>query len=101
MVKKANLDKVYAISEEVVAREIQDELVIVPITSGAASLEEELYTLNDSGRAIWKALDGKNSLKAAIRKLSAQFDAEPSVIEKDVLGLVAELLKRRMLVEKR
>ena len=53
------MDAVYAPSEDVVAREIEGELIIVPLVAGIGDMEDELYTLNETGRAIWDRLDGK------------------------------------------
>jgi hypothetical protein len=92
-------DCVYTISEDVVARNIEGELIIVPLTSGIGNMEEEIYTLNETGRAIWEKLDGQNSLREVIKSLKAEFEASNEEIEGDVLGLVGELLKRRMVVE--
>ena len=97
----ASLDKVYLISEEVVAREVGGEFVIIPVTSGVGDLEDEIFSLNESGRAIWDKLDGKKDLKAISEELTGDFDGSLGDIEKDALGLVEELLKRRMLVEKK
>jgi len=94
-----NFDYVYAISEDVVARNIEGELIIVPLTSGIGDMEEEIYTLNDTGRAIWEKLDGQKNLREIVEALKTEFEAEPEEIEGDVLGLIGELLKRRMVVE--
>lgn len=99
MKAKISLDAIYIPSEDVVAREIEGELIIVPITSGIGDLEDEIYTLNESGKAIWDKLDGKRSLKDVVDCLSLEFEAPVAEIERDVLGLVEELLKRKMLVE--
>lgn len=96
---QADLDKKYIPSENIVAREIQGELIIVPITSGVGDLEDDIFTLNETGRAIWDKLDGKKTLKDIARQLSAEFAAPSLEIQKDVLGLSQELLKRKMLVE--
>jgi hypothetical protein len=93
------LNAVYMPSEDVVAREIEGELIIVPLAAGIGNMEDELYSLNESGVAIWKLLDGKNSLKKISTDLVGEYDASLSEIEQDVLGLVSELLKRKMLVE--
>ena len=95
----AKLDSVYAPLEDVVARLIEDELIIVPLGAGIGDREDELYTLNETGRAIWARLDGKATLRAVIHDLEADFDSAAGEVEKDVLGLVGELLKRNMLVE--
>lgn len=81
------------------ARNIEDELIIVPLTFGIGDMEEEIYTLNETGRAIWEKLDGQKSLREVIEALKTEFEAAPEEIDGDVLGLVGELLKRRMVVE--
>ena len=62
-------------------------------------MEDELYTLNDTGKAIWDRLDGKTTIDGIVDTLAQEFDAPPGEIEHDVFGLVEELVKRRMLVE--
>jgi len=99
MGEKVRMDGVYAPSEDIVAREIEGELIIVPLVAGIGDMEDELFTLSDTGRAIWSRLDGEKSLKKTVEELSQEFDGPPGEIEKDVKGLVEELLKRRMLVE--
>ena len=94
-----NKDAVFTPSDDVVAREIEGELIIIPLVAGIGDMEDELYTLNDTGKAIWNLLDGQATLDEIISALSQEFDAPPGEIEHDVHGLVGELLKRRMLVE--
>lgn len=93
------LNTVYAPSDDVVAREIEGQLIIVPLISGVGDMEEELFTLNETGRAIWSKLDGKRKLKDVVRELSCEFDDPGGEIEADVIGLVRELLRRRMVIE--
>jgi len=95
---KARLDAVYAPSEDIVARSIEGELIIVPLVAGIGDLEDELYTLNETGKAVWDRLDGKKKLKEVLAELSAEFDAPAGEIEKDLMGLVEELVRRRILV---
>jgi len=61
--------------------------------------EDELYTLNETGKAIWQLLDGKRTLQEVADALSLRFDGPTAEIERDVIGLAEELLKRRILVE--
>ena len=93
-----NRDMVYAISDDVVAREIEGEIIIVPLAAGIGDLEDDIYTLNETGKAIWDRLDGRRTLSEVISKLSALFQAEEGEIAADVLGLVEELARRRMVV---
>jgi hypothetical protein len=98
MTSIVTLDSKCLPSEDIVAREIEGELVIVPLTSGIGDMEDELYTLNDSGKAIWDRLDGKRSLSNIVDDLIVEYDVERNEIEEDVIGLVSELLKRKMLL---
>jgi hypothetical protein len=93
-----NRDSVYVVSDDVVAREIEGEIIIVPLVAGIGDLEDELFTLNATGKAIWDRLDGRRSLNDVIAELAAEYQAPPGEIETDVLGLAAELVRRRMLV---
>jgi hypothetical protein len=95
----AQLDAVYSHSEDVVAREIEGEFIIVPLAAGIGDMEDELYSLNGTGVAIWKRLNGKLSLKKISADLAGEYAAPLVEIEKDVLGLVSELLSRKMLIE--
>ncbi len=94
-----NIDSVYAISEDVVAHEIEGQLIIVPVTSNVGDMEDELYSLNETGRGVWDRLDGKTSLRDLITQLSEEYEASFQEIEADVFGLMKELLKRKFLVE--
>jgi len=92
------LDAKCAPSEDVVAREIEGELIIVPLVAGIGDMEDELYTLNETGKAIWARLDGQRTLRAMAAELAMEFSAPPGEIEKDVLGLMTELMRRKMVV---
>lgn len=100
MGEQIKLDGVYGPSDDIVAREIEGEIVIVPLVSGIGDMEDELYTLNEAGRAVWRRLDGTKPLREVARELAAEFDAPAGVIEQDVVGLVEELAARKMVVRK-
>lgn len=94
-----NLDKIYAPSEDVVSRDIEGELIIVPLTAGIGDTEDALFTLNEVGRAIWDRLDGTRTLRQVAVELADTYDAPPAQIEADVAGLTEELAKRKMVIE--
>jgi hypothetical protein len=96
---KVSLEGRYLPSEDVVARTIEGELIIVPLAAGIGDMEDELYTLNETGKAIWDRLDGKKTLKDVLAELSTEFDAPAGEIEEDLVGLVAELVRRKLLSE--
>jgi hypothetical protein len=84
-------------SESIVARVIEGELIIVPLVSGIGDAEDELYTLNPIGHSIWEKFDGKRTIGDIVTLLVDEFDAPRADIEKDVIGLVNELSRRKML----
>ncbi|MBU9889484.1 MAG: PqqD family protein [Candidatus Omnitrophica bacterium] len=97
MTAKINLEHRYTPSENVVTRDIQGEFIMIPIAAGVGDLEDDIFSLNKFGRAIWEELDGKKTLKDVARALGEKFEGDPATIEKDVLGLTEELLKRKMI----
>jgi len=97
---EVDLNRVYIPSEDVVARVIENEIIIVPLVAGIGDMEDEIYTLNETGRSIWEKLDGKKQLKDVVSELVPEFDSPLKEIEADVIGFVQELLKRKMLVGK-
>ena len=99
MKAKVSLDGRYMPSEDVVARNIEGELIIVPLVAGIGDLEDELFTLNETGKAIWDRLDGKKTLREVLDDLVAEFEAPAGEIEQDLIGLVGELLRRKILIE--
>ena len=90
-------DKIYVPSEDIVAREIEGEIIIVPLVAGIGDMEDDLYTLNETGHAVWKRLDGKKTLDEVAADLSEEFEGEE--IFQDVVGFVNEMVRRRILVE--
>lgn len=93
------LDSVYSPSEEVVARRIEGEIIIVPISAGIADDQDDLFTLNETGRAVWLRLNGKNTVRQIIDELKGKYHASPEEIQADVTGLLRELLRRRIIVK--
>jgi hypothetical protein len=63
-------------------------------------MEDELFTLNETGRDIWNKIDGSRTVAAVVRELAEEYDAPAGLLESDVAGLLEELLVRKMVVEK-
>jgi len=87
-------------SENIVAREIEGDMIIVPLVAGIGDTDDELYSLNETGKAIWKKLDGRKSLEKISEELSEEFSSAAEEIQADVLGFVDEMVRRRILIVK-
>jgi hypothetical protein len=97
---KIGLDDVFSPSKDVVARKIEGEMIIIPLTAGIGDLEDDLYTLNETGQAVWEKLDGKKDVGTIVKELSKEYGAPSDVIKKDVMGILSELARRRIVHSK-
>jgi len=95
---KASLNAIYLPSEDMVVKEIQGEFVIVPLRAGMVDLEDEFFKLTRTARAMWDKLSAGKTLKKIAQELSLKYEESPELIEKDLLQLAKELLKRRILI---
>ena len=90
---------IYARSQDLVEREIEGELIIVPLTSGIGDLEDELFSLNEIGRDVWARIDGKRRVSQIVKELEKVYEVGREKITADVFGFLAELAKRKLIVE--
>jgi len=97
-----DLKTVYVPAEDdVVARELHGEFIIIPITSGVGDVEDEIFSLNETGKAIWERMDGKRNLDEVVKSLTSDFEGPEEEIRKDVIGIIEELLRRKIIIEAR
>jgi hypothetical protein len=99
--QEVDKDARYIPSNDIVARVIEGELIIVPLVAGIGDVDDELFTVNNSGKVIWDKLDGKTSLVQIVQYLADEYSAPCEEMEKDLLGFVGELLSRKMIVDAR
>ena len=83
-------------SEDAVVREIEGELIIVPLGSGIGEAGDDLYSLDPVGRAIWSRLDGKTNVGEIVASLAGEYEAAREEIERDTHGFLEELLRRNL-----
>jgi hypothetical protein len=99
--QEIDMDARYAPSGDIVARVIEGELIIVPLVAGIGDMDDEIFSVNEIGKVIWAKLDGKTSLAQVIQSLADNYSVSSEEIERDVRGFVAELLRRKMIVDAR
>lgn len=94
-----DVNKIYGRSEEVISREIEGECVLIPVASGIGETDSEIFTLNNTGKAIWNNIDGKKTLRDIAKALNTEFSGDAGEIERDVAGMAEEFLKRKMIAD--
>ncbi len=82
----------YRKSENVVARQIAGEMLLVPIRGNLVDMQK-LYVLEGSGEFIWSKIDGVASLREIRDAVVSDFDVDEARADTDVRELVAELVQ--------
>ena len=81
---------VFKKSENIVSREIGDEVILVPIRQNSGDLDN-IYTLNDVAAAIWQRLNGKNTLEDIKNQIAEEYEVAAEEAEKDIIELCTQL----------
>jgi Coenzyme PQQ synthesis protein D (PqqD) len=81
-----SLDTRVAADESVLSREIEGDTVLLSMT------RSEYYGLNPTGTRVWQLLQQPSRLADVCATMASEFDAESSEIERDVLGVVRDLI---------
>lgn len=94
-----NLKSCYKKSNDVIEKEIEGELIIIPLYSGVGNLEADMFSLNITGAAIWGKLDGNTALADLINDIAKNFNTSYDCIYNDVVELIKELINKGLIVE--
>ncbi len=86
------IENLYKIKENFVAREVDNELVVVPLVSNVATMDR-LYTLNETAAFLWEKLEEGSTLESLTESLLNDFEVEAEVAKNDVQHFINELLK--------
>jgi hypothetical protein len=90
-------DAVYAASDFVVVRLVENQVVLLSVEPGRDDADNEPYFLNSTGQIIWRKLDGHKSLRDIVKALATEFRTPAKIIEKDVAAFVEKLVERKFL----
>ena len=87
------LSETFKVSDEVVAREVGGEMVLLDLASG------QYFGLDPVGTRIWELLsDSPRSLNQLCDTIEAEFDAPRDRIERDLLALAVQLSDQDLIV---
>jgi len=77
-------------NHEVVSRQIQGELIIVPVRSGVGDLNS-LYTLNPVGSVLWEFLAEGHTVPEMVERVCEEFEVTPEQARKDIEAFLDSL----------
>lgn len=74
------------------ARRGESEVILLDVESGC------YYTLDDVGGRIWDLCSGSSSVSDIVTTICGEYDAPREAVEADVLELLQELSRERLVV---
>ena len=83
----------FSIPEHVLARKLDDEMVLLNLDSG------EYFGLNDTGTRVWELLADGRSRDEVVDRLTEEFEVAAEVASSHVASLCAELLEAGLLAK--
>lgn len=91
---------IYQHDPNIVSRKIANEVILVPIRSNVAEMAE-IFTLNETGAAIWEKVDGLKTLAEIQQAVMQEFDVDVDELEQDMSQLITGLLEVGALIKVR
>ena len=84
----------FEINDDVVARSVGDETVLLALDTGI------YFTLNPVGTLVWRGLESASSLDKIVEQIVSEYDVTPSEAEADVAALLRDLAKSGLATSK-
>lgn len=84
------LDKRFIKDPNMVSRQIDDEVILVPIRRNVADLES-IYTLNPVAARIWELIDDKRQVENIKEVILQEYEVDEEKAEKDLLEFLSQL----------
>src|ERR1700675_1763880 len=82
-------------NRDVVSRQIEGELIIVPIRRGVGDLNS-LYTLNPVGSVLWDFLTEGHTLAEMIQRVCDEFEVTGNQAQSDIQEFLGSLLEEKL-----
>jgi hypothetical protein len=81
------LDKSFVKDDNLMARNIAGETLIVPIRNSIGDLNS-IYTLNEVGALIWQMIDERTRVNQIVEAVSNEYDVTADEAAQDVIELL-------------
>jgi hypothetical protein len=78
-----DIQTLFNIKSKFVAREVGNELILVPLTGNVAQMSE-LFTLNETAKFIWENITPETSVKDIETLMTDTFDIDAKTAHTDV-----------------
>lgn len=78
-----NTQALFNIKSKFVAREVDKELILVPLTNNVAQMNE-LFTLNETARFIWENITENTTIDDIENLMTSAFEIDSKTARKDI-----------------
>ena len=93
-----NLNSTFQKKEEIIARQIVGEMILVPIRGTLADMQR-IFALGSVAEYIWGYLDGEHSLEEILSGILDNFHVEKNQADTDLKVFISELLETGLVTE--
>jgi Coenzyme PQQ synthesis protein D (PqqD) len=90
-----SLDVRFVRNQEVVARKIQGELIIVPVRRGVGDLNS-LYTMNPVGAVLWDFLTESHTIGEMVKRVCNEFEVTAAEAQRDIEAFLDSLVEEKL-----
>jgi len=85
-----DLQTLYKIKTKFVAREVGNEMILVPLTGNVAQMSE-LFTLNETARFIWQNITENSTIADIEYLMTNEFDIDTETAKEDIEKFMKQL----------
>lgn len=85
-----NTENLSKLKSRFVSREVDKELILVPLTGNIAKMNE-MFTLNETAKLIWENMDKVANEEALTILITDEFDVSPEIASADVSAFIKHL----------
>jgi hypothetical protein len=84
------IQTLYQLKSKFVAREVGNELILVPLTGNVAQMSE-LFTLNETAKFIWENSTEKTTVEDMENALTETFTIDRETARKDIENFLRQM----------
>jgi len=85
-----DLQTLYKLKAKFVAREVGNEMILVPLTGNVAQMSE-LFTLNETARFIWQNITENTTIADIEYLMTNEFDIDTETAKEDIEKFMKQL----------
>lgn len=85
-----NLQTLHELKSRFVARNVGNELILVPLTANVAQMNE-LFTLNETGKFIWEDINENSTVLEIENSMIETFDIDSATAKRDIELFLSKL----------